>query len=455
MARVEPSPSSIGSTRRALPVVVATSIAAAVTLSVVWVTIPDASDSRVLLGLTLAAIGILADFMSFYAQGKNVVGSIALIPLSGAVLLVPDVRGLALVIGAQTITEILKRRPWPKFSFNVSQVTLGFGIGILLFHYFGGVAFGVLKGHGFLQSAREILGPATLLIASVMLINTLSVSAVVAAVSKQNVLRVWIDGNKATAIFSVFHVILTFYLVWLSINLGVLGTAGMAIPMIAVRQLLRTTAELTGVTEELLDLMVAAIEARDPYTSGHSKRVASASRIIARAIGLKGDRVERVEVAALLHDVGKIDEQFARVLAKEGRLTPEEWDIMKKHPVRSAHLVGMLTSLEDIVPAVRHHHENWDGTGYPDGIKGEQIPLASRIIMFADTLDAITTDRPYRKALGAEEARREFIKFRGKQFDPQVCDFVVSPRVWQELFDAVNQAHLTTFSPNSVKSSVA
>jgi HD-GYP domain-containing protein (c-di-GMP phosphodiesterase class II) len=100
----------------------------------------------------------------------------------------------------------------------------------------------------------------------------------------------------------------------------------------------------------------------------------------------------------------------------------------------------MLTSLKDLVPAVRHHHENWDGTGYPDGIAGESIPLASRIIMFADTLDAITTDRPYRKALEPVEARREFLKFRGRQFDPKICDQVISPEVWAELYEAVRRS---------------
>ena len=107
---------------------------------------------------------------------------------------------------------------------------------------------------------------------------------------------------------------------------------------------------------------------------------------------------------------------------------------MKRHPIRGAELVGMLSSLKDVVPAVRHHHENWDGTGYPDGILGEQIPLASRVIMFADTLDAITTDRPYRKALSIEEARSEFLKFRAKQFDPAICDCVVSAQVWEQLY---------------------
>jgi HD-GYP domain-containing protein (c-di-GMP phosphodiesterase class II) len=139
-------------------------------------------------------------------------------------------------------------------------------------------------------------------------------------------------------------------------------------------------------------------------------------------------------VAALLHDVGKIDEAFAPILAKEGRLTPDEWATMKRHPIRSAELVALLTSLRDVVAPVRHHHENWDGTGYPDGLKGAAIPLASRIIMFADTLDAMTTDRPYRKALGVDEARAEFLRFRGRQFDPDICDRILQDEVWKELY---------------------
>jgi putative nucleotidyltransferase with HDIG domain len=294
---------------------------------------------------------------------------------------------------------------------------------------------------GFANAALDLAAPASVLVFTFLFVNSLCVAAVVASVTRESVLKHWVDQNKSTAKYSLLHVPLVVYLVWLSINLGILGTIGMAVPILAVRQLTRTTVELTNVTEELLDLMVAAIEARDPYTSGHSRRVARASAIIARAMGLRSEAVERVEVAALLHDVGKIDEQFARILAKEGRLTPDEWETMKRHPVRSAELVGMLSSLTDIVPAVRHHHENWDGTGYPDGVSGEGIPLGSRIIMFADTLDAITTDRPYRKALDPEEARREFIKFRAKQFDPHICEVVVKEDVWSVLYEAIRRDH--------------
>jgi HD-GYP domain-containing protein (c-di-GMP phosphodiesterase class II) len=113
---------------------------------------------------------------------------------------------------------------------------------------------------------------------------------------------------------------------------------------------------------------------------------------------------------------------------------------MKRHPIRSAELVGLLSNLRDVVPAVRHHHENWDGTGYPDGIKGEAIPLASRIIMFADTLDAMTSDRPYRKALTVEEAKAEFIRFRGRQFDPSICDRILEEAAWVEIYSSYADA---------------
>src|SRR5437016_844263 len=168
--------------------------------------------------------------------------------------------------------------------------------------------------------------------------------------------------------------------------------------------------------------MVAAIEARDPYTSGHSRRVADKARVIAKAIGLREKDIERIVAAALLHDVGKIHEVFGPIISKPGRLTPEEQVIMRTHPVKSAELAGKVTELRDVVPLIRHHHENWDGTGYPDGIGGDAIPLGSRIIMFADTIDAMTTDRPYRAALGEAAVRGEMKKFRGSQFDPIIYD---------------------------------
>jgi len=113
---------------------------------------------------------------------------------------------------------------------------------------------------------------------------------------------------------------------------------------------------------------------------------------------------------------------------------------MKTHPIKSAELVATLSDLKDVVKPVRHHHEHWDGKGYPDGLAGEDIPLGARIITFADTIDALTTDRPYRRALGEVEVRAEFVKHCGTQFDPTICGHVLSPAVWSELFPGTGGA---------------
>src|SRR6185369_7604451 len=178
---------------------------------------------------------------------------------------------------------------------------------------------------------------------------------------------------------------------------------------------------------EQLEMMVKSIEARDPYTSGHSRRVAALSKAIAQDLGLETTLVDEIENAALLHDVGKIHAEFAPLLSKEGRLTEEEWETMKTHATKSAELVALFSRFRgNVLESVRWHHERWDGKGYPDGISGEAIPTGARIIMVADTIDAMSTDRPYRKALSFEKVVSELIKFRGIQFDPALVDVTVN-----------------------------
>src|SRR5262249_10758234 len=206
------------------------------------------------------------------------------------------------------------------------------------------------------------------------------------------------------------------------------------VPILGLRQVHRTNLELEQTNEELLELMVKSIEARDPYTSGHSRRVQQFSLIIARALGLSEREIKQVGRAALLHDVGKIHEKYAGVLSKQDKLTAEEWAIIQDHPVDGANLVATMTRLRDLVPAVRHHHENWDGTGYPDRIAGAAIPLAARIIRFADTIDAMTTERPYRHPLTEAQVRAEVIRCRGTQFDPHIADRLLASPLWHTLF---------------------
>ncbi len=163
----------------------------------------------------------------------------------------------------------------------------------------------------------------------------------------------------------------------------------------------------------------AAIDAKDPYTRGHSERVARYSRAIARYLGLPKDMQEKVWISAVLHDVGKIGVED-RVLKKHGVLTPEEFVQMKLHPVIGADIVEPISALRDHLPGIRWHHEAWNGSGYPDGLEGEQIPLMARVIGVADTFDAITTNRPYQTASSPEFAVQTIKKLTGTRFDARI-----------------------------------
>jgi HD-GYP domain-containing protein (c-di-GMP phosphodiesterase class II) len=144
--------------------------------------------------------------------------------------------------------------------------------------------------------------------------------------------------------------------------------------------------------------------------------------------------VQTVGRAALLHDVGKIHEKYGPILRKADSLSTDEWDTMREHPVDGANLISTMSRLRELVGPVRHHHENWDGTGYPDGLAGELIPQAARIIRFADTIDAMTTERPYRRTMTTDEVRAEIVRCRGTQFDPQIVDKLLSSAAWKTMF---------------------
>jgi len=179
--------------------------------------------------------------------------------------------------------------------------------------------------------------------------------------------------------------------------------------------------ELENLFTGLVKAMVNALDAKSPWTKGHSERVAKYSDLIAKKMGFNEDELKDLWLAGILHDIGKIG-TYDTLLDKPGKLTREEFEVIKKHPAQGAVIVGEIKQLKDIVPIIRHHHESFDGRGYPDGIKGEEIPLPARILHVADSFDAMTSDRPYRLSPGKEFAISEFKKFSGIQFDPQAVE---------------------------------
>jgi HD-GYP domain-containing protein (c-di-GMP phosphodiesterase class II) len=168
-------------------------------------------------------------------------------------------------------------------------------------------------------------------------------------------------------------------------------------------------------------MLAAAIDAKDPYTRGHSERVKDYSLVIGRSLGYSAAELERLEIAALLHDVGKIGIDD-RILRKPTNLTPDEFEIMKTHPDKGAAILAQIEQLRDIIPGMRAHHENYDGSGYPQGLKGEEIPLLGRVITVADTFDAMTTDRPYQKAFTLEFALNRIRTMANIKYDPKIVD---------------------------------
>lgn len=201
----------------------------------------------------------------------------------------------------------------------------------------------------------------------------------------------------------------------------------------------RTAALTNSILAGTIRALVAAVDAKDPYTARHSERVSRIASLLGDVLGYSPERLRILEFAALLHDVGKIGVPH-EILAKPGRLTPEEWEIIKQHPVRSAEIVAEVEPLTEVATIVRHHHERVDGRGYPDGLRGTMIPEFSRIIALADAYEAMTANRAYRNALTPAEAQEVIRQNLGTQFDVRFGTAFLSLLMEQDVDAALSAA---------------
>lgn len=181
----------------------------------------------------------------------------------------------------------------------------------------------------------------------------------------------------------------------------------------------KTCRRLEGAILQSLLGLANALEAKDPYTRGHSTRVSQLARQMARRLGLPRDSSEMIAQAALVHDLGKIGVP-EQILRKPGPLTTQEWEMMRRHPLTGAQIVAPLEFFDEGAVIVRHHHERWDGSGYPDGLTGETIPLGARIVAVADVYDALTSDRPYRSSFSRADAIELLYQEQGRTLDARL-----------------------------------
>jgi HD-GYP domain-containing protein (c-di-GMP phosphodiesterase class II) len=371
----------------------------------------------------MAFVGIFSARFSYSVQGGQT-GNVSFIPNLTAIVLYPSWATVA-VVGASIL--LIGKRSKLKSLFNVSQYLLAGTISVLAYLGLGGEA--LVEGDPFRPVAHLVA------VVSFLLTNSICVAAAVALHEDKAFWHTWIEANRSSVLYDVIAIPFVYGFARAYVDWGLWGAGALLTLLIGLRTTYQSLHRLQITNKDLLDLFVQTVEFRDPYTSGHSQRVQRSSRIIADLLGLSEKEKERIATAALLHDVGKIHQVFGPILSKTGRLTPEERAVMELHPIKSAELVAKIRDLQDLVPAVRGHHERWDGAGYPDQLAGEQIPLGARIIAIADTIDAMITDRPYRKALGEAEVREELAKHKGTQFDPAICDMLLASPQISRIFD--------------------
>jgi putative nucleotidyltransferase with HDIG domain len=435
-------------------------VAAGVAGLAVYAIAPEPPQGSLTAVCLLSALALLAELLGFLLP-RAARGSLSFTAYVAMGVLVPAWPAVLAVFFVKTAMGIVQRTAPHKAVFNVGSHVVALSAEILVYRLLGGVSLLVITPATLLRVTVLAGVPATAAFVTSYIANTALVCGAIALEARASIVAIWRELKLATVGLDLLISPAIFVFAWVYAAFGAIAAATLWIPLLGLRQLHKTNLEMEQTNQELLELMVKSLEARDPYTSGHSRRVRQFSITIARAIGLPAAQVEQIGRAALLHDVGKIHEKYAPILSKTEKLSPDEWVTMKEHPVDGANLVATMSRLRDVVPAIRGHHENWDGTGYPDGLAGEGIPLAARIIRFADTIDAMTTDRPYRRPLTETDVRGELVRCRGTQFDPAITDNLLSSALWPTLFtpDATDRTiipiSVVTTSPRTARTVAA
>jgi hypothetical protein len=313
------------------------------------------------------------------------------------------------------LTDLYLKKPWYKALFNSANAVLSFGL--------AGLAYQSLRDGSvfFLGSARNI---SALLLAMVicLMVNTVTVSIIIALLSHQSPWRVW-SANYKGVLLQLLTLAPLGSLIAMTYPLTPygLGLALLLLPLGAVYYSLRSYEQLRDQTRYTIEALAEAVDRRDPYTSQHSQRVTEYVKKIAERLNLSPGEIEPLVWAARIHDLGKIDVPEG-ILLKPSHLDNDEWRIMWKHPVVGADIVAQISFYPTAREIICHHHEWFDGSGYPNGIGGDRIPLGARILAVADAFQAMTSDRPYRPALSYQEAIAELEAGKGTQFDPVIVD---------------------------------
>ena len=341
--------------------------------------------------------------------------------MAAAVLGGPTAAGWVALLGSTDLREIRGRVVWYGTLANHAAIVLPVVVGGAVLYYFP--RFGNAAPA---QLVATLVG--TLVF---FLINLVLVSLIVAFRTGRS-FREFLTRAETTNVW--VNLLTLAPLGWLMATMVLLfGTWTVllfAVPILTTRLAYQRFVEMREMFTQTIGALAEAVDKRDPFTSKHSQRVRSISVDIGRQMRVSAAELEALEWGGLLHDVGKIGVPDS-ILLKQGKLTREERITMNAHPVLGAQIIGPVQRLAPELPVIRHHHEWYNGSGYPDRLMGDEIPRLARILHVADAFEAMTADRPYRKALSVDQALAELRKFAGVQFDPEIVDAFVKTS-WAE-----------------------
>lgn len=383
------------------------------------------ADQKILLGAAcLCALGILTERFSiqFAVSGKAASTSVAFIPLLASILAFERPFALGISITIATFGQfVFARRDALRGLFNIAQWALTVELAGLVYRSLGG-------HHGLL--AEITLISAIGLTVTFFFANQFFVAVAVALNQGERIALTFarvISAAGANVLYDLLISPIAVVVAVLYQQYWIGGLLMVILPMLLIRHAYWSIQKLKRANEDILEVLIKTIDTRDPYTSGHSVRVAKLAKAIAEDLDLSTRKVDRVYMAALVHDIGKVEPIYADIIRKESSLTDAERRVILTHAAKGAEFLTTLSSFNDeVIAAVKYHHERYDGTGYPECLAGQAIPLAARIIMLCDSIDAMLSDRPYRKALSIEHVRAELLRCSGTQFDPAIVQAILA-----------------------------
>lgn len=378
--------------------------------------------------LSMLGLAVVSAAFALRMTQGGATTSLDFVPQLGALLLVGPTGAITLTFLAQILTQFaIQKKGIVKGAYNTAQLVLSVAAAGLVYVLLGGtwsideirIGSSILP---FVGAAVTYFG-----------MNRAAVSYILSLSEGQEVRDVWSRISTKLIVVDVAISPLAFLVAYLYVRYGPWSLLFSVLPIIALRYTYGVNIELQQLNRDLLRALIRTLEAQDPYTSGHSIRVAEASKRIAKSLDLSRSEVHQIEQAALLHDIGKVGAEYHKILQQEGPLTSDQTKLIERHPERGATIIEPVRSMPpQIQEYIRHHHEQYDGSGYPDGLAGEKIPLGARVIMVADTIDAMRTTRPYRDAQPLSAIKDELVRLKGEQFDPEVVEAAISAGLFTE-----------------------